>query len=256
MENFGFLANCSLNSVVRQGSNHFMLQKQMKQIKKISDLRLDGLCIYCGGEPDTRDHVPSRIIIDNPFPDNLPVVPSCNKCNQDFSKDEEYFACLIECILRGTTDPEKLERKKIIEILTKKPKLRAMINEALIVKNGQTYFSAEEKRIENVILKLARGHATYENSELQLKKPVSISIRPITLTSEDEQIEYFSHDEGLLPEVGSRALQRLLISDETVVNNWVIVQENKYQYSINQGKYGLVIKFLIWNYLACEVIWE
>ena len=80
----------------------------MKQIKKYSDLRLYGYCTYCGGEPETRDHVPSKILLDKPFPENLPVVPSCDKCNHDFSKDEEYFACLIECTLRGTTEPEKL----------------------------------------------------------------------------------------------------------------------------------------------------
>ena len=74
--------------------------------------------------------------------------------------------------------------------------------------------------------------------------------------SEEEQIEYFSHDEGLLPEVGSRAFQRMFIEDKDVVNNWVIVQKNKYMYSINHEGFDLTIKFLIWNYLACEVIWN
>lgn len=98
-------------------------KKEMKQIKKISDFRLEGYCVYCGGKPETRDHVPSKIILDKPFPENLPVVPACNKCNQDFSKDEEYFACLIECVLRGTTEPVKLKREKIKDILVRKPQL-------------------------------------------------------------------------------------------------------------------------------------
>lgn len=228
----------------------------MKQINKFGDSRLEGYCIYCGGKPETRDHVPSKIIMDKPFPENLPVVPACDKCNQNFSKDEEYFACLIECILRGTTEPEKLKRKKIKDILNRKPKLKARLEKARIIQEGQTYFKTEEKRVRNVILKLARGHATYENSELQLNEPTSVSIRPITLMNEDEQIEYFFHDEGLLPEIGSRAFQRMFKEDEGLVNNWVIVQEDKYIYSINHGSLGLTIKFLIWNYLACEVIWN
>lgn len=228
----------------------------MKQINKYSDLRLEGYCIYCGGKPETIDHVPSKIIMDKPFPDNLPVVPACDKCNQDFSKDEEYFACLIECILRGTTEPEKLERIKIKEILKRKPKLRARLEKAMLIKDGQTYFQTEENRVRNVILKLARGHATYENSELQLEEPNSISISPITVMSEEEQAEYFSHDEGLFPEIGSVAFQRIFMEDTNVINNWVVVQEDKYMYSINHGKFGLSIKFLIWNYLACEVIWN
>lgn len=221
-----------------------------------SDDRLEGFCIYCGGKPETRDHVPSKIILDNPFPENLPVVPACDKCNQDFSQDEEYFACLIECILRGTTEPDKLKREKVKDILSRKPKLKARLEEAKVIKDGQTYFQTEEKRIRNVILKLARGHATYENSELQLEEPISISIRPITLMSEEERIEYFTHDESLWPEVGSRALQRKFMEDDDFINNWVIVQEDKYMYSINHGRFGLTIKFLIWNYLACEVIWN
>lgn len=68
----------------------------MKQIKTFSDLRLNTQCAYCGEYPETRDHVPSKIILENPFPENLPVVPSCLKCNNGFSLDEEYFACLIE----------------------------------------------------------------------------------------------------------------------------------------------------------------
>lgn len=227
----------------------------MKQLNKYSDSRLEGFCIYCGGKPETRDHVPSKILIDKPFPENLPVVPACDKCNQGFSKDEEYFACLIECILRGSTEPEELERKKVKDILKRKPKLKARLDEAMETYEGQTVFRPEQERIRNVVLKLARGHATYENSELQLEEPLSINIKPIGLMSEEEQIEYFTHDQGLLPEIGSRAFQRLFLQDETVVNNWISVQDNKYMYSINYGNFGLTIKFLIWDYLACEVIW-
>jgi len=228
----------------------------MEQIKKFSDLRLEGYCIYCGKEPETRDHVPSKVLMDKPFPENLPVVPACEKCNEGFSKDEEYFACLIECILRGTTNPEKLERKKVKGILKRSPKLRARLTAAMEIHEGQIFFRTEEERVKNVILKLARGHATYENSELQLEEPISIVIRPITLMNEVEQNVYFSHDNGLLPEIGSRAFQRLFINDESVINNWVIVQEDKYMYSINHEEYGLTIKILIWNYLACEVVWN
>lgn len=149
-----------------------------------------------------------------------------------------------------------MKRKKVKDILSRKPKLKARLEKAKVVKEGQTYFQTEEERVRNVILKLARGHATYENSELQLEAPISISIRPITEMNEEEQDEYFSHDEGLLPEVGSRALQRIFIEDDGFVNGWVIVQDDKYIYSINHGRFGLTIKFLIWNYLACEVIWN
>jgi hypothetical protein len=230
----------------------------MKQIKKFSDTRLDNCCIYCGELPDTRDHVPSKILLDKPYPENLPVVPSCLKCNQSFSKDEEYVACLIECTLRGTTDPEKIERIKIKEILLQKSNLRATLSQSMEVIDGQTFFKPNFERLKNVILKLSRGHATYENSDIHLEEPISISINinPIILMTKEQKEEYFSNQPILLPEIGSRAFQRIFEKDETVINKWIIVQEDKYLYSFSQNKSGLSIKILLWNYLACEVIWD
>lgn len=65
----------------------------MIQIKSFSDSRLIGTCIYCGGLADTKDHIPSKCLLDKPYPENLSVVKCCNTCNQSFSSDEQYFAC-------------------------------------------------------------------------------------------------------------------------------------------------------------------
>ena len=228
----------------------------MKQINKFSDSRLDGCCIYCGGKPETRDHVPSKILIDNPFPKNLPVVPACDKCNKGFSQDEEYFACLLGCVLSGSTEPDDINRKKIKTILIRKHKLRARLEKAKVIQGNQTFFQIEEDRVNNVILKLAKGHATYENSELQLNGPTSISKRVFALMSEEEKLNYFSRNSELLPEIGSRAFQRLFTEDDNFIDNWIVVQKDKYMYSVEQGALRLKVKFLIWNYLACEVTWD
>ena len=86
----------------------------MEQIKPFSDSRLEGYCAYCGDITNTRDHVPSKILLDEPYPENLPVVPACSKCNQGFSLDEEYLACLIECIIVGSTKPRDVKRDKMV----------------------------------------------------------------------------------------------------------------------------------------------
>lgn len=50
-----------------------------------------GECVYCGKQgPVTRDHVPPKGIFAKPRPD-LITVPSCKDCNQDASKDDQYF---------------------------------------------------------------------------------------------------------------------------------------------------------------------
>jgi hypothetical protein len=84
----------------------------MIQLKTFNDNRLDAVCSYCGENiANTRDHVPSEILLDEPYPENLLVISCCLKCNQSFSLDEEYVACLLECVICGTTETEKLSRQ-------------------------------------------------------------------------------------------------------------------------------------------------
>src|SRR5438309_5431695 len=95
--------------------------------KLFADERFAALCVYCGGEPSTADHVPSRVLIDQPYPDNLPVVPACAKCNNRFSVDEPYLACLVECALAGSVAPNLVCRTKVKRILAKRPALASEI---------------------------------------------------------------------------------------------------------------------------------
>lgn len=62
----------------------------MKQIPNYGDIRQIQTCVYSGGGTETRDHVPSKVLLEKPYPENLPIVPACDTCNQSFSSDEEY----------------------------------------------------------------------------------------------------------------------------------------------------------------------
>ena len=77
------------------------------------DQRLTGMCVYCGGTPNTRDHVPSIVFLDEPLPRDLPVVDACEKCNNGFSIHEQYLACLLECAIHGSVEPEHVKRDKV-----------------------------------------------------------------------------------------------------------------------------------------------
>lgn len=68
----------------------------MEQLRSFGDTRQLSFCAYCGGSTESRDHVPSPVLLDEPYPDNLPVVGACVDCNQSFSIDEEYIACAID----------------------------------------------------------------------------------------------------------------------------------------------------------------
>jgi hypothetical protein len=222
---------------------------------KFSDERLDLVCTYCGiNVPDTRDHVPSRILLDDPFPENLPVVPCCSSCNQSFSLDEEYFACLLECVICGTTEVDKLQRDKVKRILSRKESLRQRIEGDKFEENGQIQFRVDVKRFENVALKLAKGHAKFEYSEIIFEEPTHFSLKPLHTMSAEEQQAFFTLETiTKFPEVGSRAFISIVEGEPT--HHWIEVQENIYSYS-TQGDAATVIKILLWNYLAIEVIWE
>ena len=55
-------------------------------------------CVYCGADKDlTVDHVPPKLLLTHPYPENLITVPACFPCNQSFQKDDEYMRPLL-CI--------------------------------------------------------------------------------------------------------------------------------------------------------------
>jgi hypothetical protein len=237
----------------------------MRQIKTYSDERLEFMCSYCGESftpegdyKETKDHVPSRILLDDPFPENLPKVPCCDKCNQSFSLDEEYIACLLECVIHGTVEVAELKREKIKAILSEKEALRKRIMDAYEKRDGRVYFKVEEDRLKNVVVKLAKGHAKYENSAPQFDEPSSISIR-ILDSMRKEEIESFFSPTFLkkTPEVGSRALSKIVLSNYSDPQlQWEMVQDGRYMYSVSIRTGALVVRIAIWEYLAVEVIWE
>lgn len=230
----------------------------MKKRKLYSDRRLDLMCSYCGEQPpQTRDHVPSKILLDEPYPEDLPVVPCCIKCNQDFSMDEEYFACFIECALHGTAEVDKLKRGKIKAILLRKEPLRKRMENAFVENDGKKFIKLEEDRVQSVLIKLAKGHLKFENSEPIYDAPSYMWIGVLSSLTANEY-EYFLEPPALnlLPEVGSRSLQELFINvDNKVYSSWKVVQDEAYRYLVVIDHGFLSVKIILWESIAIEVRW-
>lgn len=242
----------------------------MNQLKDYADDRLINGCVYCGGKADTRDHVPSRILLEPPYPENLPVVGCCGQCNQGFSKDEEYVACLIEAVLAGSADPSGIKRTSIARTLQKSPALQARIEAAKRKVDGRTEFVPETDRVMNVMLKLARGHAAFELSQPCRQAPDHFWCGPLASMS-DQIRESFdaAHVQQMFGEVGSRGLQRMLVTQMVLrsqsgeesqvgllLNDWVDVQDGHYRFLSIDDIGGFVIRIVIAEYLACEVVWR
>ncbi len=96
--------------------------------KYYGDTRLNHFCAFCGCPTETEDHVPSICFLDKPNPQDLPVIPCCYKCNHDFSLDEEYVSCMIDCMKAGTASPILVKREKTRKSLLHNPKLQERIS--------------------------------------------------------------------------------------------------------------------------------
>ena len=77
----------------------------MEQIYHFSDQLGSVDCIPCLGENHSgrysRDHIPTRALLNPPYPENLMDVGMCQECNSGFSKDEEYFAAFLASVISG-----------------------------------------------------------------------------------------------------------------------------------------------------------
>jgi hypothetical protein len=59
-------------------------------------------CVYCGCEDGvTVDHVPPKLLLARPYPENLLTVPACKKCNKSFQANDEYTRFVASIDLSG-----------------------------------------------------------------------------------------------------------------------------------------------------------
>jgi len=88
----------------------------------------DKICVYCGNNADTKDHAPPRSLLLPPLPSNLITLPSCQKCNNGFSFDENIVRAFLSLIgahphLKGEREPGGwLERT-----CSRNPKIREVL---------------------------------------------------------------------------------------------------------------------------------
>ena len=220
----------------------------------LGDRRQTERCIYCGKANETREHIPSRVFLDTPYPEDLPTVGACYVCNQGHSLDEEYVACLIECAKVGSVNVNSIKREKIKSILSKKPSLKALLKEARTTIDGVSGFNIEIERIERILLKLAQGHILFEQNEPQREHPVAFAFGTLDgLTQPQRQQFEESPPMRLSPEVGSRAMSRGIIFGESSCSQWIEIQPNHYRYLT---PWVGAVRIVLSEYVWCEVVWE
>ena len=237
----------------------------MRYLNDYSDERLKGACVHCGSGIDisgaNRDHVPSKCLLQEPYPHNLPVVPSCVQCNSEFSKDEEYFSVFLQCVLRGSTDPKDHRDASVRKALRRSKRLGERIerSKSKVETDEETrvVWEPEIQRVNNVVLKNARGHAFYEFGERQEVEPAYVWSEPICNLPDTQHSDFVGVQMTPVagwPEVGSRAFQRAILGYD-IRNGWVIVQNYVYRYEVMQNN-GIYVRSVLAEYLATEVYWS
>jgi hypothetical protein len=226
--------------------------------KLFSDERLRGICVYCCATPDTRDHVPSKVLLDDPLPSDVSVVECCSQCNASFSLDEEYLATFIECVVCGTTNPADVSRDKICRVLEHTPALASLIAQAEFVdEDGQQLWRPDETRVMDVLVKLARGHAAHELDVLPPDDPIDVRFAPISMLDDQATARFVDNQETpFFPEIGSREFIRAFKEPHTLLlDQWRVVQKGRYEYLVTQVN-GTIVRMLFSDYLAAEVHWD
>ena len=236
----------------------------MEKIEEFVDERQKSWCIQCGasinGVETSDDHVPSKCLLRTPCPANLPVVKICTACNNRFSLDEEYLFLFLNCVLTGSTDPDRQTDARVAGALRRHKKLRARIKRMkteyrTIGGDTKCVWQPETERIKRIVIKNARGHAFYEYGEPMLTEPKHVWFTPLeTMTATKLQEFETVHIGRVLPEVGSRMMTRVFTGQD-LRDGWVIVQDGVYRYSVDQR--GLIlVRSVLFEYLATEVYWD
>lgn len=192
------------------------------------------MCCYCGAWAETVDHVPSKVLLDEPYPENLPVVPCCRKCNKEFSLDEEYVAVLLECVRWQTFEPEQFKREKIRKIVEHSPAILKTVRETVHpLLDGHFSIDPKNARLNKVLTKLIVGHLRFEGlDQCFLHDGVDItSYQDIHANSEFYRQFHSPIFSGSLPEVGSRAL--ITMAENGRAGSWWFeVQPDIYEYCV------------------------
>lgn len=162
------------------------------------------LCYYCASSAATSDHVVARCFLERPFPNNinLPSVPSCQKCNTQYSRDEEYVLGVLS--LCGFTPRllSKVDDGGVVDrMLVRDKRMDDRFNKSMGVHNGRVYIRPEMDVVNRVITKIAFGlYANrYPKSKLPSLKDFEIMFLSHVAHENAKKIFAMAHNEKFQP---------------------------------------------------------
>lgn len=120
---------------------------------------------------------------------------------------------------------------------------------------GNTIFEPEHDRVKTVFTKLAKGHALFELHELVAHAPDELSVFPFLMLTEQQRLDFERPVAAQVwPEVGSRAMQRMLTGQDMDPSGWIVVQPNMYRY-VTSAVGHIEVRIVINEYIGCVAQW-
>lgn len=193
--------------------------------------------------------------MDRPYPENLPVVPSCLGCNSMTSADEEYVAAALEVIACESADLAELERRQIAKSLNRNVSLLERLRSAATLGSGGLTLQLEQDRFERVFGKIARGLWRFDGGEPTGLLNDKVRYSQYRQMTKPEVDAFCRLTPSLLPEVGSRMLSRL-VEDNRMWNSWQCLQEFRFSYAIETSGPVSRVKMIARGVLCIEVALE
>jgi len=218
-------------------------------------------CIYCSNAADTREHVPSKAFLVEPLPENLPTIPACFECNNSYSTDEKYVACILD-VLKSKIYSNYDLQETTAERLEKDLPLKNLIDESIQTTDGKVHFDIDENRLVRILVKLARGHAGYEFDYVDFDNTrIEVCYDYLFHLSDNDLSEFNNISVSQLwPEVGSRGLlivENVATGDKSGCMFWNEVQKHQYRYQVDYNKQGgICVKIVIYEFLYCRIDFE
>lgn len=198
------------------------------------------------------------------------MVEVCRQCNAGFSSDEEYLIAFLGSVLTGSTRPGSVRFRTAAGILNRSPELKRRIDLSQTVQGtlwdgAEMLWRPELDRIERVVVKNARGHVLYEIGEPMSAQPSHVWSSPVS-TMRTQEVAEFENIPSLSvwPEAGSRMFTRGVLTFDDHENGqgvyiddgWQDVQNGVYRYAVVPLPGQVLVKTMIYEYLAIEVAWD
>jgi hypothetical protein len=127
-----------------------------------------GTCYLCGiSGKMTREHIPAKGLFEKPRPSNLVTVPCCFKCNNQYSKDDEYFRLAVSAAINvngkgrsiwENAVPRTIQRKIISGLVADFNKTLRPISIKMESGNiNGIHYTMDEKILRSVLMRITKG---------------------------------------------------------------------------------------------------